>query len=123
MTRYIGALIAALAVMAAASCNRVAAREVTLVARGMTFALPGQPETSNPVLQLRAGERVRLVLRNEAPGLTHDVAIPAWGVATDPIPGGQSTAVTFVVPRGDGAVEYQCRPHAAMMTGRVDVTH
>ena len=106
---------------AAVSCGRAAARDITLVARGMTFALPDRPEAANPVLQLRAGERVRLILRNEAPGLVHDVAIPAWGVATEAIPDGQSATVTFVVLGGDGAVEYQCRPHAAMMTGRIDV--
>ena len=119
--RYIALIIAAMVASASVSCGRAAARDVTLVARGMTFALPEQPDAVNPVLRLRAGERVRLVLRNEAPGLMHDVAIPAWGVATNPIPGGQSAAVTFVVPDGDGAVEYQCRPHAAMMTGRIDV--
>jgi plastocyanin len=104
-----------------ASCGRAAAREVTLVARGMTFALPEDPRAANPVLRLRAGERVRLVLRNEATGLIHDVAIPAWGVATAAVPAGESSATTFVVPEQTGTVEYQCRPHAAMMTGRIDI--
>jgi plastocyanin len=119
---YVGLTLAVLAAAAAASCGHAAAREVTLVARGMTFALADQPDAANPVLRLRAGERVRLVLRNEAPGLVHDVAIPAWGVATDAVPGGESTAITFVVPDEAETVAYQCRPHAAMMTGRIDVT-
>jgi plastocyanin len=120
---HIVVLLAAMGAAAtSASCSHAAAREVTLVARGMTFALADRPDAANPVLRLRAGERVRLVLRNEAPGLVHDVAIPAWGVATEAVPGGQSTAITFVVPEEAEAVAYQCRPHAAMMTGRIDVT-
>jgi plastocyanin len=118
---HIGLVIAVFAAVASISCGRAAAREVTLVARGMTFALPDRPDAVNPVLRLRAGERVRLVLRNEAAGLIHDVAIPAWGVATEAVPSGQTTETTFVVPDGSGPVEYQCRPHAAMMTGRIDV--
>jgi plastocyanin len=118
---HIGLLIAAFGAAASISCGRAAAREVTLVARGMTFALPDQPDAANPVLRLHAGERVRLVLRNEAAGLVHDVAIPAWGVATAAVQAGQTVETTFVVPEGSGPVEYQCRPHAAMMTGRIDV--
>lgn len=118
-SRIIGLLVM---VVSTISCGRAAAREVTLVARGMTFVLPEQPDAANPVLRLRAGERVRLVLRNEAAGLIHDLAIPAWGVATDSIPAGQITATTFVVPAEGVAVEYQCRPHATMMTGRIDVS-
>jgi plastocyanin len=122
LTKTAVSLVAICAAATSASCGHAAAREVTLVARGMTFALPDQPGAANPVLHLRAGERVRLVLRNEAPGLVHDVAIPAWGVATAAVPGGQSTAITFVVPDEAEAVAYQCRPHAAMMTGRIAVT-
>ena len=58
-----------------------AAREVRLVATGMSFALADDPGTANPALTFRAGERIRLVLKNDAPGLRHDVAIPAWNVA------------------------------------------
>ena len=38
------------------------------------------------------------MLKNEAPGLRHDLAIPAWNVALDPIASGESAQVTFTVP-------------------------
>jgi plastocyanin len=105
-----------------AACRSMPVREVTLVTRGMTFALPEQPDASNPVLHLRGGERVRLVLKNEAAGMIHDVAIPAWNVSVDAIAAGQTATTTFVVPEAEGQVEYHCRPHAQMMNGLVEVT-
>jgi plastocyanin len=97
-------------------------RDVVVLARGMTFVLADNADMPNPVIPLRAGERVRLVLRNEAPGLLHDFAIPAWDVQTDQIRAGQSTEVTFTVPTTPGRSEYLCRPHAKMMNGFVEVT-
>jgi plastocyanin len=102
-------------------CARAPTREVTLVATGMSFALATQLDEVNPGLAFRAGERVRLVLRNNAPGLRHDVAIPAWDVATEQIGFGETAQVTFTVPAVDGPVDYYCRPHATMMRGRVTV--
>lgn len=97
-------------------------REVMLVARGMTFALADSPDAANPVIPLRAGERVRLVLKNEAPGLLHDIAIPAWDVEVNQIRAGETTEVTFTVPDQPGRYEYRCRPHSEMMSGFVEVT-
>jgi plastocyanin len=96
-------------------------REVLLVARGMTFILADQPEVPNPVIPMHAGERVRLVLKNEAPGLLHDVAIPAWKIETSQIRAGETTEVTFTVPNQPGRHGYRCRPHSEMMSGFVEV--
>ena len=112
----------ALGVLAISACRTVAVREVTLITRGMAFAIPEQPDAPNPMLRVRGGERVRLVLKNEAAGMMHDVAIPAWNVAVDAIPSGQSASTTFTVPAGTGQVEYRCRPHAGMMSGVVQVS-
>ena len=106
----------------ALGCRTATVREVTLVARGMTFELPEQPDAPNPVVRLRAGERVRLVLKNEASGLVHDLVIPDWKVALDAVPAGQTVSTTFTVPEQTGQVAYRCQPHAAMMSGVVDVT-
>jgi plastocyanin len=111
-----------LAIGLSSGCRTAPVREVTLVTRGMTFALPERPDAANPVLQFRSGEKVRLVLRNEAAGMIHDVAIPAWNVAVDAIPSCQTAETTFVVPEAAGSVEYLCRPHAQMMAGTIDVT-
>jgi plastocyanin len=74
------------------------------------------------VIRVRAGERVRLILKNEAPGLVHDIAIPAWNVAADSVRTGETAQVVFTVPTTPGRAEYRCRPHAEMMNGVVDVT-
>jgi plastocyanin len=116
-----------LALLAGAACTACAtradrARDVVIVARGMTFVTPENPGTANPLLTFRAGERIRLVLRNEAPGLLHDFAIPAWNVEIGEIQAGESRDVVFTVPDAPGRFEYRCRPHSAMMNGPVDVT-
>ena len=70
-------------------CAHSKAREVTLVASGMTFVLDDDPDTVNPPLTFQPGERIRLVLRNEAQGFRHDVVIPAWNVTVEPIAFGE----------------------------------
>ena len=99
-----------------------APREIIVLARGMTFVLASDPEAPNPVIPLRAGEHVRLVLRNEAPGLLHDFQIPAWNVQVDQIRAGETSEVTFTVPSAAGRYQYLCRPHSEMMKGFVEVT-
>ena len=120
--RLLGSLVSLLVVLAGSACQTLPVRNVTLVTRGMTFALAERPDEPNPVLRFRSGERVRLMLKNEATGLSHDVAIPAWNVSVDAIPSGQVATTVFTVPDAAGTVEYLCRPHAAMMNGIVDVT-
>ena len=113
----------ALALLAAIGCgNAEPARQVTLVARGMTFVLEGAADAPNPRIPMRTGERIRLVLKNDAPGLLHDVEIPALDVRVDQIRAGQSTDITFTVPDKPGEHEYRCRPHAEMMHGVVEVS-
>ena len=116
------AVAVALCLAGGAGCTPAGApRDVTLVARGMTFVLADHSETVNPVIELRANERVRLVLRNDAPGLIHDIQIPAWDVAVDPIRAGQTAEVVFTVPRTPGRFPYVCRPHAELMSGFIEV--
>jgi hypothetical protein len=95
-------------------------REITLVARGMAFYVEGQ-SAANPTLTVYAGETIRLTLRNEAPGLQHDLAIPALGAATDPLAAGGSRTIAVVVPDEPMTIDYVCRPHATMMRGRLQV--
>ena len=96
-------------------------REIRLVAREMAFFVDGDG-TANPTLRLEAGERVRLVLRNEDAGMTHDFAINAWKIGTKTLTAkGAETAVVFHVPDERGTTPYQCTPHAQMMRGSVQV--
>ncbi len=96
-------------------------REITLVVRGMAFYLPDDPSTPNPELVVRAGERVRVVLRNDERGMTHDFAVPALGAGLDPIRWNESDEVTFDAPETPGAYAYECRPHRLMMRGTLRV--
>ena len=95
-------------------------REIRMVARDMTFYLDGESDP-NPTLRLRAGETVRLVLRNEDAGMRHDFAIPDWKTATSRIESGDETTVTFRAPDGPSEGTYRCRPHAAIMRGTIVV--
>lgn len=117
-------LLTAMFVVAAAagaivlSARGPAAREIRLVARDMTFYVEGQDEP-NPTLRLRAGETVRLVLRNVDQGMTHDFAIPEWGAATGRLEGGEEATITFRAPGRPATQAYKCRPHSAMMRGTI----
>jgi hypothetical protein len=97
-------------------------RDIVLVARGMRYAIESEPGAHNPVIHLQAGERVRLILKNEAPGLLHDFEIPAWGVHIPPLRAGDIAEVIFTVPDTVGKQEYRCRPHAETMRGFVEIS-
>jgi hypothetical protein len=124
MRRGLAPAMLAISLGAASACALLdsAPREVVVIARGMTFVLASDSDTPNPVIALRAGERVRLVLRNEAPGLLHDFRIPDWHVQLNQIRSGETSEVTFTVPSVVGRYQYLCRPHSEMMKGFVEVT-
>jgi plastocyanin len=113
-------LVGALVTVTAA-VNRSEEREITLVARGMAFYLLGDPTTPNPTITVNAGERVRIVLRNDDRGMTHDFAVPAVDAALDPIDWNEQEDVAFDVPTTPGRYEYMCRPHMLMMRGSIIV--
>jgi plastocyanin len=97
-----------------------APREIVLVARDMSFYLDGAG-AENPTLRLRAGEHIRLVLKNEEPGVVHDFAVSAWKLGTRRLQSRERDAVTFRVPDSLGQYEYLCNPHASMMRGIIEV--
>ena len=117
-------VVTAVAVLAlgafAVALTRPAPREITLTVRGMAFYLDGN-ELPNPTITLNAGERVRVVLRNEERGVNHDFAVPAMRAALEPIGWNESSDVTFMVPETPGVYDYWCRPHMLMMRGKIIV--
>ena len=115
-------LTVALSLGIATACGVGSPREVVILARGMTFVLADEPTVPNPVIVFRAGERVRVVLKNEAPGLLHDFQIPAWRVQVTQIRAGETADVTFTVPEQAGRYGYLCGPHGELMKGVVEVT-
>jgi plastocyanin len=98
------------------------AREITLVAKDMAFYVDGDTRTPNPVIEARAGETLRIVLKNRDRGMTHDLAVPSVEAATDPLDWNEQDEVTFEVPSEPGTYEYVCRPHLLMMKGTLKVT-
>jgi plastocyanin len=101
--------------------TRTPAREIVLIARDMSFYLESDPATPNPSIEVKAGERVRVVLRNMDRGMTHDFALPAIGAGLDRIDWNETGDVTFDVPQARGTYEYICRPHQVMMRGSIIV--
>jgi heme/copper-type cytochrome/quinol oxidase subunit 2 len=95
-------------------------RKVVVVARDMSFRLPGQA-AENPVIRVEKGETIQLVLQNDDDGIKHDLAVPEWGVSVDELPSGTSSVVSVRVPDKPGRVEYICKRHGVMMKGIVEV--
>ena len=115
--------VAALLPLRAGSSNSTAVarpRVITLEARGMAFRANGIGG-ANPVLRLRAGEEVKVVLRNREPGMIHDFSVPSLKVAIGELKTDQDGEVRFRAPSTPGRHEYLCRPHAVMMKGTIEV--
>lgn len=96
-------------------------REIVLLVEGMSFYVEGDSLTPNPTLEVRAGERVRVVVRNQDRGMMHNFAVPALGVELAPMPWNESREVVFEAPDKPGTYEYQCAPHRLMMRGTIRV--
>jgi plastocyanin len=111
-------VVAALAGAIVQSARAPAAREIRLVVRDMTFYVEGQTEP-NPTIRVSAGETVRLILRNDDEGMTHDFAIPEWGAVTRRLQGGEEAVITFRAPARPGPQPYNCRPHSKIMRGTI----
>ena len=120
--QVIAALVVALAAGALVpAMTQEPDREITLVVRGMAFYVDGEFQRPNPVLAVRAGERVRVTVRNEERGMTHDFAVPALGEATSLLDWNERGDVTFEAPAQRGTYDYVCNPHRAMMKGTLQV--
>ena len=96
-------------------------REVALVARDMAFYLEGNTRVANPVLDVRPGEQIRIVLKNRDEGMTHNFAIPALKATTRLVSWDDDGDTLFVAPEKPGLYEYVCSPHALMMKGTLRV--
>lgn len=95
-------------------------REIRLVTRNMAFYLDGS-DVPNPVLTMRAGEALRVVLRNEDIGITHSFEVGTWDQAVLSAKGGLAETAVIKIPNHPGQYEYICGPHPALMRGVVEV--
>ena len=118
------AVLMILAVFAPA-LSKTPSREITLVAKDMAFYLESDLKapnpTPNPTLEIKAGERVRITLKNQDRGITHDFAVPAIRKSLDQIGWNESDEVVFTAPKRPGAYPYECQPHRLMMRGTIRV--
>jgi plastocyanin len=103
------------------AASRTPSREIVLVAKGMTFYIDGHPDEPNPTVHLRAGEHVRVVLRNDDRGMKHDFAVPAMNLGMKTVEWNERGEITFDLPKTAGTYEYVCRPHSLMMRGTIQV--
>lgn len=96
-------------------------RTIVLVARDMSFYLPGET-ARNPRLVVGRGEALRLVLKNDDPGMAHDLKLPSLGAATTILrESGTEAELELRAPREPGEHPYQCSLHAVMMRGVLEV--
>jgi plastocyanin len=114
-------VVAAMATAAIRSTANSRVREISLVAREMAFYADGSSQP-NPVLRARPGERLRITVVNNAPGMVHDLAIDAVATTTPLLTTGQVASIEFTSPEKAGNYEYRCRPHALMMKGVLTVS-
>ena len=107
-------------------------REIVLIAKDMAFTSPGTPggaspaavpsgETPGPTIVLRAGERVRIVLRNQDPGMRHDLVADHLGLRTEALDHGESDSIDLRVPNEASEGDYYCSFHSRLMRGRIVV--
>lgn len=97
-------------------------RELVLYARGMAFYLPGS-DAPNPTLRVAAGERVRVTVVNDDPGVKHDLEVATLEFTIEPLattPGSRGSAV-LLAPSLPGRHSYVCTFHARMMRGVLEV--
>lgn len=101
---------------------RATPREINLVARDMAFYLSDATQAGpNPTLRLKAGEQVRITLRNQDPGIKHTFAVKAWKLVVTPFRGHGGGSVLVRAPQRLGRYDYVCIPHPTLMAGVIEV--
>ena len=121
---FAAAVLVGVATIAAIVPRNVLSRrpvhEIRLVARDMAYYVDGKG-APNPTLTVAHGEQVRIVLRNEDPGMIHDVAVPSWNAMTRRLGAGEETVLQFKAPEQPGLGTYSCTPHGELMRGTIRV--
>lgn len=111
-----GVLLLAAAFAAPWGRSAAPVREILLEARGVTF------NGSNPTLTARAGERLRITVRNAEPGpVPHDLRLVGPGVrATRLLQPGEEATLEVLLDR-PGRYAYGCSLHPGLMDGVIEV--
>ena len=106
-------------VVLASMAQGAVSREITMVAKNMVFVIesPTSTQQANPTITVKAGQRITIVLRNDDPGMQHDLVIEGLQVQLEVISSGETTRVTFTAPREPGRYVYLCSLHPRSMRG------
>ena len=114
-------VVGLIALMPVVANPRTSPREIVLVARDMAFYLEGS-NTPNPTIVVKPSEEVRVIVRNQDPGITHAFAVGSLRASINRIEPGSTQGIQFRAPRKAGRYDYVCPPHALMMKGTLLVT-
>ena len=96
-----------------------AGREITIVAKDMVFVIES-PESSgqtNPTITVKPGQKITIVFRNDDSGMQHDLVIEGLNVQVEVISCGETTRLTFIVPKEPNTYVYLCSFHPISMRG------
>ncbi len=120
-------LLSALMIVVASATGAVLAsmaqgavsREITMVAKNMVFNVPSLESSgeANPTITLKRGQKVTIILRNDDAGMLHDLLIEGLDVRLEAVSFGETTRLTFTVPREPGKYVYLCSFHPTRMRG------
>ena len=93
--------------------------EITIVAKDMVFVIesPESSQQANPIITVKAGQKITIILRNDDPGMQHDLVIQGMDVQVEAVSCGETTRLTFIAPREPGAYVYLCSFHPRSMRG------
>ena len=96
-----------------------ASREITIVAKNMVFVIESaeSSEQANPTITVKGGQKITIILRNDDPGMQHDLVIKGLHVRVEVVSCGETTRVTFTAPREPGRYVYLCSFHPRSMRG------
>ncbi len=106
------------AVLASMALGAVS-REITMVAKNMVFSVQSLESSgeANPTITVKRGQRVTITLRNDDAGMQHDLLIEGLDVRLEAVSCGETTRLTFTVPREPGEYVYLCSFHPRRMRG------
>ena len=119
LTALMIVVASATGVVLASMAQSAESREITIVAKNMVFVIES-PESSgqaNPTITVKAGRKITIVLRNDDPGMQHDLVIQGLDVQVEVVSCGETTRLTFTVPREPGEYVYLCSFHPRRMRG------
>ncbi len=105
--------------MLASMAQGTVSREITMVAKNMVFSVQSSESSgeANPTITVKRGKMVTITLRNDDAGMQHDLLIEGLDVRLEAVSCGETTRLTFTVPREPGEYVYLCSFHPRRMRG------